>query len=56
MDTDDIDTKYMAFRCPVELARAMETAARKDYTNVSTVLRGAVAKEMRTRGLLTDAE
>jgi len=46
--------RLISFRAPEELAAALETAARREFSTVSTIARLAAASEMRRRGLLDD--
>jgi hypothetical protein len=41
----------MAFAAPVALATAVETAAQEDMSSVSDVLRQALVRDLRERGL-----
>jgi hypothetical protein len=52
---DNALDKTVVFRVPPLLASALATAAANDLVSVSDVLRGAVLRDMRQRGLMTPA-
>jgi hypothetical protein len=47
--------RTIVFRASPLLASAMATAASNDLSSVSDVIRGAVVKDMRLRGLMVPA-
>jgi hypothetical protein len=47
--------KTVVFRVPPLLASALATAAANDLVSVSDILRGAVLRDLRQRGLMTPA-
>jgi hypothetical protein len=51
LKTED-DRKVMAFAVPVAIATAAETAAAQDVVSVSHVIRQALMRDLRERGLL----
>jgi hypothetical protein len=51
LKTED-DRKVMAFAVPVAIAMAAETAAAQDVVSVSHVIRQALMRDLRERGLL----
>jgi len=46
------DYQTVSFKCPAALSEAMDRAAQSDFITKSSVIRSAVAKELRQRGLL----
>jgi hypothetical protein len=52
---DNAPDKTVVFRVPPLLASALATAAANDLVSVSDVLRGAVLRDMRERGLMVPA-
>ena len=48
------DNKTIAFAAPASLARAIKTAAEKEFVSRSDICRRAVMADMRERGLLPD--
>ena len=44
--------QLVTFRCPPSLVTAMEAAASSELVSVSDVIRHAVLRDLRTRGLL----
>jgi len=48
------DTRRLAFCAPSRLADAINAAAARDYMSASDIVRLAVVKEMRDRGLLNE--
>jgi hypothetical protein len=48
--TED-DRKIMAFAVPIAIASAAEAAAAQDITSVSHVIRRALVRDLRERGL-----
>lgn len=50
---DDQD-KFVSFRCPPRLARAMANAADREMISMSDIIRQAVIKELRQRGLMDE--
>lgn len=56
MSTEKPETtdRIVAFRCPPVLALAMKTAAKKQFTSVSDLVRASLAREMRANGLLDE--
>jgi hypothetical protein len=45
----------LAFVAPETVVHAVEKAARDDYTSKSDIVRGAVIRDLRARGLLSEA-
>jgi len=50
----DDSEKFVSFRCPPTLARAMARAADRDFISMSDIIRQAVIKELRQRGLMDE--
>jgi predicted HicB family RNase H-like nuclease len=50
---DDQD-KFVSFRCPPKLARAMATAANREMISMSDIIRQAVIRELRQRGFMDE--
>jgi hypothetical protein len=48
------ETKTVAFAAPEALARAIKTAAEKEFVSQSDICRRAVIADMRERGLLPE--
>jgi len=48
------DIRMVAFRAPSRLAEAINAAAARDFMSASDIVRLAVVKEMRDRGLLSE--
>jgi hypothetical protein len=47
----ELDRRMVAFAAPSALATAIEAAAAEDITTVSDVIRTAIMKDLRERGL-----
>jgi hypothetical protein len=54
MSNTDNHNRIVAFRAPPVLTSAMEAAAAEDMCSVSDIARGALARDLRRRGLLAD--
>jgi hypothetical protein len=54
MSSPGPDNRIIAFRASVVLNRAIEAAAAEDLCSISDIARRAIARDLRTRGLLTD--
>jgi hypothetical protein len=50
--TEDYDT--LSFKCPAKLSEAVRKLAGRDLVSLSDVIRGAVLRDLRSRGLLDD--
>jgi hypothetical protein len=50
----EIEKKMMAFAVPTVVATAAEVAAQQDLSSVSHVLRQALVRDLRERGLLPE--
>lgn len=48
----EVEKRMMAFAVPVSVATAVETAAAQDMASASHVIRQAIVKDLRERGLL----
>jgi hypothetical protein len=51
-ENDTGSSRIIAFRCPAELAEAMEAAAAEALSSVSDVARQSILREMREKGYL----
>jgi hypothetical protein len=47
----EVQKKMMAFAVPVAVATAVEAAAAEDMSSVSHVIRAAIVRDLRERGL-----
>jgi hypothetical protein len=54
MSNRESENRIIAFRASPVLADATEAAAALDLCSLSDVARGALARDLRRRGLLTD--
>jgi hypothetical protein len=54
MSNPGLKNGIIAFRAPPVLTSATEAAAAEDMCSVSDVVRAALARDLRRRGLLTD--
>jgi hypothetical protein len=50
----DDQNKFVSFRCPPKLAIAMHRLADQDLISMSDIIRQAVIKELRQRGLMDE--
>lgn len=55
MNENDKDHHMVSFRCPQHLLPAMEKAAAEEMASISHIVRIAVLKELRVRGLMEPA-
>lgn len=55
MNENEKDYCSVSFRCPQSLVSALEKAAAEEWAPVSHVIRLAVRKELRGRGLMEPA-
>jgi hypothetical protein len=53
MDSNNFE-RMVAFRCPPALEQAMDRAAAHDFVSKSDLIRQAVLKELRQRGLMSE--
>jgi hypothetical protein len=52
---DYSDAKFVSFRCPPKLSDAMNRLANQDLISVSDIIRQAVLRDLRERGLMDRA-
>ncbi len=52
--SDEKDARTVSFRAPQRLVEAMETVAVQELCSTSDVVRSAVLKDLRQRGLMTE--
>ena len=51
---DNTKTVCVSFRCPLNIAEALEAEAKRNFSSVSAIARQATYKVMRDRGLLSE--